>query len=114
MNFMILNQTSFLKTKEKKFQHILTQLVKKLKKIFRSTAQKAQFFGLGSQKKKKETIFIYNSKNKKINFKINRRDDFINEHKNLYINENKKIIKNLNLKNSIETMVCINKLLNNV
>ncbi len=102
------------KNKGKKISTYIDTISKKVKKNIQINGSKGSIFWLRELEKKKETIFIYNSKNKKINFKINRRDDFINEHKNLYINENKKIMKNLNLKNSIKTMVCINKLLNNV
>ncbi len=104
----------FFKNKKKKISIYIDTISKKVKKSIQINGSEGSILWLRELEKKKETIFIYNSKIIKINFKINRKDDFINEHKNLYINDNKKIIKNLNLKNSIKTMLCINRLLKNV
>ena len=104
----------FFERKEKKISLHINTKSKKVKKSIQIYGSKGYIFWLRELEKKKETIFLSNNKKQKINFKINRRDDFINEHKILYVNNDKKKIENLSLKNSIDTMICINRLLNNV
>lgn len=116
-NFYDFKSDIILKNKNNMIKINIDTISKKIDKSITIFGNQGKLFWLRDMTNNQEKITLHdkNGKIKKsIKFKVYRKDDFINEHKNFYIKKNSRLIKNLNLDNSIETMVLISKLFKNV
>ena len=87
---------------------------KKVKKDILILGSKGKIIWERNLDKKRETIKIVKKRKTLLNFKIDRAQDFIAEHKILLDNSEKNVARNINIDISVETMILINRLLKNV